>query len=90
MDNNKDVVQSVSCLFCAGFRARKVKPTDAFIKAEMMAEEHIDSIKKAIQELASGNADSCLDMLADIEEKMHTTLALGELFDIESSGNEAH
>ncbi len=90
--NNEKVVLGSTCSFCAerSGKEKKVKPDDAFIKSEMMAEEHIDRIQTAIQELASGNTDICLDLLRSIEEKMHVTLAFGELFDIESTGTKVH
>lgn len=91
--NNEKVVDGSTCLFCEKREerdSRKAKPSDAFIKSEMMAEEHVDSIKMAIQELASGNIEDCLDRLMKVEAKMQTTLAFGELFDIENSGNKIH
>lgn len=91
--NNEKVVYESACLFCERRDERdtpKAKPTDAFIKSEMVAEEHIDSIKAAIQELTLGNIDSCLDLLSEIETEMEVTLAFGELFDIENNGNRIH
>ena len=91
--NNEKVVGGSTCLFCEKRDerdTRKVKPSDAFIKSEMMAEEHVDSIKMAIQELEAGNIDDCLSRLIKIEAKMQTTLAFGELFDIENNGNKIH
>lgn len=91
--NNEKVVDGSTCLFCEKREerdTRKVKPSDAFIKSEMIAEEHVDSIQMAIQELASGNIEDCLGRLIRIEEKMQTTLAFGELFDIENNGNKIH
>lgn len=88
--NSEKAVRESTCSFCDKPGAKKTKPNDAFIKSEMMAEEHIDKIKTAIQELSSGNIDQCLGMLRDIESRMHVTLAFGELFDIENSGNKVH
>lgn len=91
--NNEKVVNGSTCLFCEKREERefrKIKPSDGFIKSEMMAEEHVESIKMAIQELASGNIDDSLNRLIKIEEKMQTTLAFGELFDIENNGNKIH
>lgn len=91
--NNEKVVGGSTCLFCEKRDDRdspKAKPSDNFIKSEMMAEEHVDSIQMAIQELASGKIDDCLGRLIEVEAKMQTTLAFGELFDIENNGNKIH
>jgi hypothetical protein len=52
-----------------------------FIHLEMLADMYVDSVGEAKQQLENGQANKCLNTLADLHDQMQVTLALGERYD---------
>ena len=69
---------------------REIRPGDALVKAEMLAEECVEDVQRAIREIIAGQHKNCLSILEDIESKMLSTLAFAELYDIEQGYVEVH
>ncbi|GEM_PF-2752811 len=57
--------------------------TDNFIKSEMLAEEFIQNVSIAREQLQKGKTQECLSLLMEVETCMQVALAMGERNDID-------
>lgn len=61
--------------------------TDDFIKAESLAEEFIQKICDAREQLQQGPLDKSIALLEELEQHMRIVLAIGERYDTDYDGD---